>query len=298
MKTAALLVAAIAGGATGGFLVWAAGDGGNEPARTTPLRITTPTEREPDVSNEILAALAEIDRRLAKVEGRVGLGPRAAGDDGSDFTDGGPGMSRGAPRLEGAPAMAKDPKRKAADVVRGFVGKRFGPREFAWLFKWLSDYPGEIDETVAGLQEAVEKDPTNPELQTALATALVGKLVNATQPGPAQGQVWGLANAAYEAALRNDPEHWQARSGQAFGTSMIPGFLGQRPKAIKQFEELRKRQESIAPEKHFSQTYYRLGSLYKEEGNVEKAREIWQKGLDLFPNNKDLKDALDVSTRK
>ncbi len=298
MKTAAILVAAIAGGASGGFLVWVASDSGTEPARTTAPRTNTIREREPSVSDEILATLSDIDRRLAKVEGRVGLGPRASGDDGSDYAEQDGHPSPGAGPREDAPTMAKDPNRKAADVVRGFIGKRFGPQESNLLFDWLSRYPGEVDETVAGLQEAVKKDPTNAELQTALAVALVGKLWVATQPGPAQGAVWSQANAAYEAALRNDPQHWQARFGQAFGTSMIPDFLGQRPKAIKQFEELRKRQETIAPEKHFSQTYYRLGALYKEEGNVEKAREIWQKGLELFPNDTPLKDALDVSTRK
>ena len=297
MKTAAILLAAISGGASGGFLVWVASDSGNEPARITAPRTMTKREREPGVSDEILAALSDIDRRLAKVEGRVGLGPRASGDDGTDYAEP-QGLSPRAQPGESVPAMAKDPNRKAADVAGSFVGRPFGPAESNRLFSWLSRYPGEIDETVAGLQAAVDKDPTNPELQTALATALVGKLVNATQPGPAQGQVWGLANAAYEAALKSDPEHWQARFGQAFGTSMIPGFLGHRPKAIKQFEELKKRQESFAPESHFSQTYYRLGSLYKEEGNVEKAREIWQKGLELFPNDTPLKDALDVSTRK
>ena len=84
MKTAAILVAAIAGGATGGFLVWIANDSGSEAARTTPPR--TRTEREPRVSDEILATLSDIDRRLAKVEGRVGLGPRSSEDDGTDYS--------------------------------------------------------------------------------------------------------------------------------------------------------------------------------------------------------------------
>jgi tetratricopeptide (TPR) repeat protein len=106
------------------------------------------------------------------------------------------------------------------------------------------------------------------------------------------------AQAAYEAAIKLEPEHWTARYGKAFGTSMAPEFLGMRPEAIRQFEELLEIQKRKAPEPHYAGTYFRLGTLYKDAGNVEKAREIWGAGLALFPDNEELKGTIEVSTKK
>ena len=116
--------------------------------------------------------------------------------------------------------------------------------------------------------------------------------------GPQQGLVWAKASESYDKAIELDPGHWQARFGKAFGISMAPEFLGVRPVAIKQFEELLAIQEQGAPEPHHAQTYFRLGTLYKDAGNTAKAREIWDRGLRLFPDNSVLKGTIEASTKK
>ncbi|MHC4819984.1 MAG: tetratricopeptide repeat protein [Planctomycetota bacterium] len=110
--------------------------------------------------------------------------------------------------------------------------------------------------------------------------------------------MWGKVGASYDAALTLEPNHWQARFGKAFGTSMAPEFLGMRPEAIRQFEELKEIQGRRAPEPQHAQVYFRLGTLYKDAGNAEKARSLWAEGLKLFPDNQELKDTLEASTKK
>jgi tetratricopeptide (TPR) repeat protein len=189
------------------------------------------------------------------------------------------------------------PKKTPQEVVRALVGKPFGYDESNRLVWWLSRNKDQIAAVIAGLEKEIEKDPNDPNLHVALAAAWTAELIN-KPPGPQQGLMWGKVGAAYDAALALDPNHWQARFGKAFGTSMAPEFLGLRPEAIRQFEELKEIQGRGAPEPQHAQVYFRLGTLYKDAGNAEKARSIWAEGLKLFPDNEELKGTLEASTKK
>jgi len=188
-------------------------------------------------------------------------------------------------------------KRTPHEVVQALLGKPFGPNEANRLLLWLSTNTDKMSAVIEGLEDQIEKDPNDPNLHVALATALVAKLIN-QPPGPQQGIVWGKVGSAYDAAIALDPNHWQARFGRAFGLSMAPEFLGRRPEAIRQFEELKAIQSRTAPEPHHASVYFRLGTLYKDAGNVEKARAIWVDGLQLFPDNDELRGTLEASTKK
>jgi tetratricopeptide (TPR) repeat protein len=293
MKPIVLLVAAVVGGLCGAFTVHFLGENeSSAPARA----VTRETTAQPAADLELRATLLAIDSRLADLEKRLAAGDSvrqgreaAAAVEKRPTTD----DESASPITGGA-----RPGWKAQQIVAEIVGKEMGSSEANRLFGRLTGSPDEIDETVKSLKELVAKDPKNPELQVALATALVAKLANRTAPGPQQGIVWDEAIKAYDAAIEVNPQHWQARFGKAFGTSMIPAFLGQRPAAIQQFEELRALQAGGAPEKHHVQTYFRLGQLYKDEGNVEKARSVWEEGLLRFPTDKTIKDALDIANKR
>ena len=188
-------------------------------------------------------------------------------------------------------------KKTPNEVVQALVGKPFGFYDSNRLVGWLSRNKDRIADVIKGIEKEIEKNPNDPNLHVALAAAWTAELIN--QPaGPQQGIMWGKVGASYDAALALEPNHWQARFGKAFGTSMAPEFLGMRPEAIRQFEELKEIQGRRAPERHHAQVYFRLGTLYKDAGNAEKARSVWAEGLKLFPDNEELKDTLEASTKK
>lgn len=285
MKWALPFVFGLAGGVAGVLLVRAL-----EPA-PAPVRVAAPEPRVAPAIDEAALALmvrAEVQRVLAHVE--PGAVPAAAAAYRPSEEEG-PGEEG----LETAPAA---PEQSIEDLVRSLKGRKLGPDDTNRLFAWLTVRKDRIGAVIAAIQKEIEADPTNPDLQVALATAYVADLTNNTMPGPQQGIVWMKASAAYDAAIKLEPEHWTARFGKAFGTSMAPEFLGMRPESIRQFEELLEIQKRKAPEPHFAGTYFRLGTLYKDAGNVEKARDLWSEGLRLFPDNEELKGTIEASTKR
>ena len=284
MKWAVPFVFGLAGGVAGVLLVRAL-----EPA-PAPVRVAAP-ERAAAVSDEaLIARIDALERRVATAHGAEPSAPERTAAPRSPE-----GMGSGEGEVEGAPEA---PEQSIEDLVRSLKGKKLGRDDTNRLFAWLTVRKDRIGAVIAALQKEIEADPTNPELQVALATAYVADLTNNTLPGPQQGIVWAKASAAYDAAIKLDPEHWTARFGKAFGTSQAPEFLGMRPEAIRQFEELLEIQKRKAPEPHFADTYFRLGTLYKDAGNVEKARELWSEGLRLFPDNEELKGTIEASTKR
>lgn len=290
MKPVLPLLLGLAGGVLGGLLAPML-RGEPETARgVSPARGPAPSIDEAAVERIVAAA---VERQLASLPsavegaspGPMGLAPGAYGE----------GSGEGRPAGAGGSAV---PDQAIEDLVRGLKGRKLGPDDTNRLFSWLSIRKDRIAEVIKAIQKEIEADPTNPDLQVALATAYVADLTNNTVPGPQQGIVWMKASAAYDAAIKLEPEHWTARFGKAFGTSMAPEFIGLRPEAIRQFEDLLEIQKRRAPEPHYADTYFRLGTLYKDAGNVEKAREIWNAGLALFPDNEELKGTIEVSTKK
>jgi tetratricopeptide (TPR) repeat protein len=211
------------------------------------------------------------------------------------------GVLGGSLRPEPAAAVASQPvsqqavtAAKGEDLLRDVVGRPFDRKRSDWLFQRLSRHAGRIDETLERLNAEIDRDPASADLWCALATALCAKTVYATPIGPQQASVWERAVRAYDEAIRLDPNHWEARWGKAFGTSMAPEFVGLRPEAIRQFEELVEVQERLAPAPEQERVYARLGTLYKNAGNTLRARETWRRGLARFPGSKPLRQALEL----
>ena len=240
----------------------------------------------------------QLTQRVRRLEqgGPVAVAPRE-GDtaDAPGAPAARPGEAGDAP--EAGEGDGAEPKKTPNEVVQALLGKPFGFFESNRLVWWLSRNRDQISEVIKGIEEQIQKNPNDPNLHVALASAWTAELIN-QPPGPQQGLLWGKVGAAYDAALALEPNHWQARFGKAFGTSMAPEFLGLRPEAIRQFEELKALQGRGAPEPEHAQVFFRLGTLYKDAGNAEKARAIWAEGLKLFPDSQELKDTLEASTKK
>ena len=150
---------------------------------------------------------------------------------------------------------------------------------------------GFLDRSVALFEKKARENPSSAEAQMDFARACVQRIF-ATPEGPAKGLWASKADQAFDAALKIDPRHWEARFSKAIGLSFWPPIFGKQPEAIRQFETLIVQQEEGAPEPHFAQTYVLLGNLYQQQGKTEKAAEIWGKGAALFPMDEGLKAKL------
>jgi tetratricopeptide (TPR) repeat protein len=289
MRTAVLLLAVV-GGAASGLL--AAHLAAPEPAPV----------REPRRDGEIAALRQRIDDLNAQMRAlradRLAPPARPAETEAASPEDTG---DHAAAAGEAGAEEAGEPDPVAEAAVTELVAKlktlHVGHMEAQRLHMWLATNPERIPAVIRSLESAITNDPKNADLRVSLATVYVA-LLSTAPPGPRQAPLWGKASASYDAAMEINPDHWQARYGKAFALSMAPEFIGLRPEAIRQFEVLLERQERLAPEPDHVETYLRLGTLYKDAGNTDKARELWERGLRLFPEDARLKGTLDASTKK
>ena len=255
------------------------------------------TDRMPAPAPELVGALQRIsalESRLAEAgpdveTARPGIAAPRRGETSS-------GPEGGAAEPAAAPGAPSDSENE--DVLDGILGRTYGYAESQSLFRRLSRNHGAIDDTIARIEAEIARNPRNADLHAALATAYAAKTAFATPPGPEQGTVWAKAGKAYDEAIRLDPEHWQARYDKAFGDSMAPEFVGLRPRAIQGFEDLMRIQEKKPSAPEHVEVYVRLGTLLKDAGNVKRAREIWQRGLERFPEDQRLVEAMALLEEK
>lgn len=141
-------------------------------------------------------------------------------------------------------------------------------------------------------KEHAANNPQDADAQSELGTAYLQAL-QGKPPGPETGHLANEADKSFDAALKLNPEHWEARFTKAMALTFWPPVMGKTPIAIDNFETLIKQQESAAVRKpHFAQTYLMLGNMYSQQGKAELAKQTWQKGASLFPGNSSLSDKL------
>ncbi len=151
---------------------------------------------------------------------------------------------------------------------------------------------GKLDDLLARLKEHAEQSPNDADAQAALGNALVQK-INAPNVGGMERAVLGKQiDDAYAKALDLDPEHWEARYSRAIGQTFWPAFMGKQADAIQNFETLIEQQERRSAKPGYSSTYVLLGNVYAQQGKMDKAKEVWQRGLKQFPNDGELQKKL------
>jgi tetratricopeptide (TPR) repeat protein len=145
-----------------------------------------------------------------------------------------------------------------------------------------------IDAVVAEIERQAGLAPNNPDLQNELGKAYLQKLFD-VGIGPAAG-IWGeKADHAFDRALELDDTHWEARFQKALALSNWPTFLGKQGESMRNFELLMEQQERSAPESEHAYTYLFLGNLYDQNGQREKALEVWKRGATRFPKSDELR---------
>jgi len=154
---------------------------------------------------------------------------------------------------------------------------------------------GSLDELLTAFEEYALTNPNDIEAQIELGNAYLVRLEDATT-GPEMGQ-WAMkADGAFDKALELDETNWEARFSKAVSLSFWPPIFGKQGEAISQFETLLQQQAKVAPDSDHAQTYIFLGNLYQQQGDPEKAMEIWAQGNAAFPESSALSKKLDAAT--
>lgn len=146
---------------------------------------------------------------------------------------------------------------------------------------------GLLDAVVKSMEQNAEREPNNAQLRVDLGKAYVQEILASSDM--AKGKWAVKANSAFDAALELDPNHWEARFTKAVSLSHWPAIWGKQGQAISEFETLIRQQDAGPKKPEHAQSYLFLGNMYESTGAADKALEAWQKGLDLFPDNVELK---------
>ena len=157
--------------------------------------------------------------------------------------------------------------------------------------KELKNSGHRLADAAADLEQRMANDPKNALYPAALGQTYL-KMCGTT-PDVRQQAVWAMtADADFETALNLDPSNWEARYTKAVGMSYWPASLNKGDEVIQQFNTLIEQQEQQPPQPQFAQTYEWLGKQYQKAGQADNARQIWQRGAALYPDNPSLQSLL------
>jgi tetratricopeptide (TPR) repeat protein len=286
--TTTLILAALAGGATGAATTLLVRPDANAREPRAP-ELPAP-KGDPRVS-ELEAQVAELAQALTDVRMELAAEPVQRVPVGE--IDRAVERWLSANAAEAVAAAAADPPRVARQAepakrdLDAILAELDAPElsDGRWDELWRElKANGLVDGALAYFEGRVERDPSNPDLHVELATAYLGKLQTVGQ-GVEAGTLAGKADEAFDRALELDDHHWEARYTKAVSLSFWPPIFGKQNEAIQNFEILIDQQSALPPAKGHADAYLFLGNLYQQTGNAEKALQTWKSGAGLFPEH-------------
>ena len=150
---------------------------------------------------------------------------------------------------------------------------------------------GKLDAAIGELeQRALDQGPDPVVLATLGRTYLEksGTLQDVREQG-----VLGLkADQVFEQALAADAQNWDARYWKALAMSYWPPQLGKTSEVMESLLALIQQQEAATPRPEFARSYTLLGEQYQRSGHNDYARQVWQRGMSVFPNDTTLNERL------
>lgn len=150
---------------------------------------------------------------------------------------------------------------------------------------------GKLDQAIGDLEQRVADNPQSPECPAALGRAYLQKC-GTLQDVREQGILAMKADQSFDAALNLDANNWDARFTKAVAMSYWPTQMNRGTEVMQHFVTLVEQQEAQSPQPQFAQTYLWLGKEYAKYGHAQEARDVWQRGAALFPNNAELRTSL------
>ena len=131
-------------------------------------------------------------------------------------------------------------------------------------------------------------NPDNPQLPTTLGEAQLNKVSALYAAGGDRNEMGILAMQAdqnFNAALKIDPQNWEANFVKASSMYYWPADTARDNEVVQRLSGLIDQQETMTPNPAFVQTYLVLGNEYQKIGQPDKAAATWQLGLSKFPND-------------
>ena len=148
-----------------------------------------------------------------------------------------------------------------------------------------------LDRLISALEERLAINPQIPEYSAVLGQAYLKKC-GQTQDIREQGIFGMKADQFLENALSLDPSNWDARFTKAVGMSYWPAQLNKSQEVIQEFTTLIEQQEALPPQSQFARTYAWLGDQYQKAGQLDNAKQVWQRGAAFFPDDAELQKKL------
>ncbi len=153
--------------------------------------------------------------------------------------------------------------------------------EFAALWTKLHDV-GRVEEVLEEVEALRSREPENDQWHLVAGYSYIEKsLIEIDR----RTEDLEKADRAFEAVLRDRPDHWEARRAKAFALTLWPALLGKGGEAIRQYELLIETQSHLPPTPRHAESFLYLGNLHFNRGDKAKAKEVWRQGLELFPES-------------
>jgi tetratricopeptide (TPR) repeat protein len=185
------------------------------------------------------------------------------------------------PKTEASPALQQ--------AIQTLISQAsFDQKQAAW--QQLKD-AGKLDLAIAELEQHAASSPNAAEFPATLGQAYLQKAAMLKDIRE-QGILGMKADQSFDAALNLDPSNWEAGFWKATAMSYWPPQLNKGQEVIERFAELVKLQETQPAQPQFAQTYVLLGEQYQKQGYADYARQIWERGGALFPNDPKLVEKL------
>jgi tetratricopeptide (TPR) repeat protein len=154
---------------------------------------------------------------------------------------------------------------------------------------------GQAEQAIAELKQRAIDNPNDPEIPTTLGELQLNQLRALHDAGGDLNDLGILALQAdqnFNAALKIDPQNWEAQFVKAASMTYWPADPTRDAGVVQQLSSLIDQQETMPSQAGFAQTYVLLGNEYQKIGQPDKAIATWQLGLAKFPNDPTLQQKL------
>jgi tetratricopeptide (TPR) repeat protein len=197
------------------------------------------------------------------------------------------------------PKLSTEELEKLLAEMEGALRKSLDGYRLASSYRSRCAAYDQHDRSIKFFQDVLAKEPGSQRARLELACAFVDKIP--TCGGMAaivsKGTLARKSLDQLDAYLAKEADSWIGHYTRGMNHLHWPRALMHSADASKDFAkciELQEKSGSGVTRPHYLRTHVCLGDAYTKNRQIEKARAVWQQGLKVFPDSKDLKDRLAI----